>query len=181
MSWIWTDDTAAMALRMWKDGKSASEIARHLHNGYGPSRNAVIGKVSRMAPDLRRGMARPSAPPVRKVFAAKPPPPVKTHGFGRGLAWGKKGEVATKPPSPLPSAKLASASEPKHWAERRRFECCWPVSGSGADTMSCCAPGRHHTSGGSYCDDHWKLRNTKATGWVSDRSMEHALMRARAA
>lgn len=58
----WTDERIALLKRMWKEGKSAAEIAKSL--GKGVTRNAVIGKAHRM------GLSgRPS--PIKKPPAAK--------------------------------------------------------------------------------------------------------------
>lgn len=58
----WTDDRIATLKKMWKDGKSAAEIAKAL--GKGVTRNAVIGKAHRM------GLSgRPS--PIKKSGAKK--------------------------------------------------------------------------------------------------------------
>ena len=64
----WTDERIALLKKMWKDGKSAAEIAKTL--GKGVTRNAVIGKAHRM------GLSgRPS--PIKKPAAPKKEPAAK--------------------------------------------------------------------------------------------------------
>lgn len=92
----WTDERTAELTRLWNDGHSASKIAAELG---GCTRNAVIGKVTRLGLDARRtvsfvktstGLARSSTPKPRvatvspSLFARKAkapkvlpiPPPV---------------------------------------------------------------------------------------------------------
>ena len=42
----WNDERVDLLSRMWREGRSASQIATELGNGI--TRNAVIGKVHRM-------------------------------------------------------------------------------------------------------------------------------------
>lgn len=52
----WTDDRVETLTLLWKDGASASQIARDLG---GVTRNAVIGKIHRLG---LSGRGTPSAP-----------------------------------------------------------------------------------------------------------------------
>lgn len=56
----WTDDRVETLTQLWKDGASASQIARRLG---GVTRNAVIGKIHRLGLPGRRP---PSAPGARR-------------------------------------------------------------------------------------------------------------------
>lgn len=56
----WTNDRVQTLTRLWRDGLSASQIARALAGGV--SRNAVIGKVHRLG---LNGRANPSPPGAR--------------------------------------------------------------------------------------------------------------------
>lgn len=72
----WTDERINLLKRMWKEGKSAADIAKTL--GKGVTRNAVIGKAHRMGLSGRPSpIKKPSPPPARKEtgkkeIAAKP-------------------------------------------------------------------------------------------------------------
>jgi len=63
----WTTEREDLLKVLWMQGLSCSQIARQL--GGGISRNAVIGKVTRLGLAKR---ASPSRPPRRRVRAAKP-------------------------------------------------------------------------------------------------------------
>jgi len=65
----WTDERIAMLKKMWKDGKSAAEIAKFLAKGV--TRNAVIGKAHRMGLSGRPSpIKKPEDEPKKE--AAKP-------------------------------------------------------------------------------------------------------------
>jgi len=64
----WTDERIALLKKMWKEGKSAADIAKTLAKGV--TRNAVIGKAHRM------GLSnRPS--PIKKSEKDEAPVAVK--------------------------------------------------------------------------------------------------------
>lgn len=71
----WTDERIATLKKMWKEGKSAAEIAKTL--GKGVTRNAVIGKAHRMGLSGRPSPIKKSAAPKKeaapKKTAAKAP------------------------------------------------------------------------------------------------------------
>src|SRR5438552_11693399 len=62
----WTDERVETLKKLWLDGLSASQIAKHLG---GVTRNAVIGKVHRLG---LSGRATPSKP-ARTIFKAPRP------------------------------------------------------------------------------------------------------------
>src|SRR5437868_9966473 len=62
----WTDERVELLKALWADGLSASQIAGELG---GVTRNAVIGKVSRLG--LAGRMKRPATPRVYKPRAAR--------------------------------------------------------------------------------------------------------------
>ena len=59
----WTDDRIATLKKMWKDGKSAADIAKTL--GKGVTRNAVIGKAHRMGLSGRPSPVKKAAAPAK--------------------------------------------------------------------------------------------------------------------
>lgn len=61
---MWTDEREATLRKLWAEGLSASEIAKHLG---GVTRNAVIGKVHRLGLQGRASPHRPVKRPVRTV------------------------------------------------------------------------------------------------------------------
>ena len=78
MPWAWDDANTAVAFRLWGEGKSATVIAKAIGC---PSRNAVVGKLSRggatrdepSAPTTSRAAAPiAKAPRAVRMPAAKP-------------------------------------------------------------------------------------------------------------
>jgi GcrA cell cycle regulator len=83
----WTTEVAVELAILWKDGRSASQIALVLHQKFTTafSRNAIVGKLRRL--NLRREgfRALPRAPkipvtPKPRVVVAAPPPAPKEPG-----------------------------------------------------------------------------------------------------
>ena len=73
----WTDERIETLERLWKEGKSASQIAALIGH---VTRNGVIGKIHRLGLSNRPEPARPAkAPRSRPVTSAapKPKPPAK--------------------------------------------------------------------------------------------------------
>jgi len=136
MSATWTDDRVETLARLWKDGRSASQIARDLG---GVTRNAVIGKVHRMgltgraAPHVP-GAGRPDQRRERKGRISRRPLPSPLAIAG-----------ATLFAAPLPDAGLASV------VSVRRGQCRWPI-GEPQDEGFCLC-GRPAVRG-AYCAPH---------------------------
>lgn len=139
MSATWTDDRVEALARLWKDGLSASQIARSLG---GVTRNAVIGKVHRMGlcgratphvpgagrPDQRRER-RGRIPPKK---ARRPPPP----------------SAALSLRLPLPETGLASI------VSVRAGQCRWPIGEPQDEAFCLCGQPRER---GAYCAAHGAL------------------------
>lgn len=73
MSFDWTKEATEAAVRQWNDGLSAGLIAQRM----GLTRNAVLGKLHRMARNKQISMRRrePGEKPIRrKNYPAKPKP-----------------------------------------------------------------------------------------------------------
>lgn len=84
----WTDERVERMKELWKEGASASEIAREI--GGGLSRNAVIGKVKRLKLGARLSktllpsaaeppLAAPSQSPPSSYLVESEPPRAKTN------------------------------------------------------------------------------------------------------
>src|SRR5215469_11040152 len=74
----WTEERIETLSRLWREGHSASQVARRLG---GVTRNAVIGKAHRLGLSVRDAPSRPNlpgapaavrAPPVRAIPTARP-------------------------------------------------------------------------------------------------------------
>jgi GcrA cell cycle regulator len=139
MSATWTDDRVETLSKLWRDGASASQIARNL--GGGITRNAVIGKVHRLG---LSGRAAPHVPGAgradqrreRRGRLPRRPAPLR-------LAAPPKPQVA-----PLPEAGLASV------VSVRRGQCRWPIGEPQDDDFCLC--GRPAVRG-AYCAPHGAL------------------------
>ncbi|MGH7010724.1 MAG: GcrA family cell cycle regulator, partial [Caulobacteraceae bacterium] len=70
----WTDERVETLKKLWLDGLSASQIAKHLG---GVTRNAVIGKVHRLG---LSGRATPSQPSRTLFKTPRPPRPAVSSG-----------------------------------------------------------------------------------------------------
>ena len=134
----WTDDRVQSLTRLWRDGLSASQIARALAGGV--TRNAVIGKVHRLG---LSGRARPSAPPLRpkrEVRArrtsprASPAPPLHAPGIH-----------PVEPPPDVGAASVLTV---------RRGQCHWPIGDPRANGFSLCGCAAVR---GAYCAGHAEL------------------------
>jgi hypothetical protein len=127
---------------LWDAGKSASEIADTID---GASRQAVIGVLHRAG--LRRGI-KVNSPKPR---TAKPRQPYIIAGCGAVIekAAGQAPKSVIRPDAFDP----LRGSHPKPWLERAFGECCWPVGGEGAETLSCCLP----VEGNGWCAAHLAL------------------------
>lgn len=144
----WTDERVERLKKLYAEGVSASQIAKHL--GGGVSRNAVIGKVHRLGLDggVRQ---KPSAPRIRTTAPMGRPPtsatprprpkpapigPVHIDPFNaRSVPLGQR------PPEPSPEIDSAPLGEPKTLLELGRRDCRWPLSKTfdeaTADTLFC--------------------------------------------
>lgn len=145
----WTDERAALALKWWREGVSATHIAKRLG---GVSRSAVLGKVNRSKQDLGR-----QAPSLSLVHTPVVVPPRHAKPPGRA----PRQIVDPKAWEPLPG------SSPRHWTTRQIGDCAWPIG----EFMSCCdgvEKGQH------YCTPHMDIRGQKMpldedklAGWIA--------------
>ncbi|MBU6474957.1 MAG: GcrA cell cycle regulator [Alphaproteobacteria bacterium] len=162
----WTDERIALLKKMWKEGKSAADIAKTL--GKGVTRNAVIGKAHRMglsnrpSPIKKTGVvAKPVAKkdPPRK---SAPPKPVarKTAGDARKpvapvIVSGVKNNPLARP-EPVEPRKIEKEEIPPGGGvaliDLTERMCRWPIGDPREDDFTFC--GRGIRSGTPYCPDH---------------------------
>lgn len=136
----WTQDNVDRLKTLWREGKTADQIARDLANGI--SRSAVLGKVHRMGLSSGRAVAtvksdvRPKAAPTRPIAPAPFEDPV-----------------------PSPERGLTTLGSV------RRCECRWPFGDPGSAAFSLCG---RPVARGVYCRRHAQIayrpaRETAAT------------------
>jgi GcrA cell cycle regulator len=166
----WTDERIALLKKMWKEGKSAAEIAKTL--GKGVTRNAVIGKAHRMglsgrpSPIKKPAPAKKEAAPKKPVAAAKPVAAPAAVPAAKGR---KKQAAAPQAPA---GAVLKSAAAIAREAEELRMlgreiaplnggvalidlterMCKWPIGDPREADFTFC--GRNIRPGTPYCPEH---------------------------
>lgn len=161
---VWTDEAITSLKAWWAEGLSARTIGERL----GVSRNAVLGKIHRLgcatralpsAPTrIRLGLAKAGGAP--KQARAPKPPKVKRQRVVNSFAAVNAARRAASPQGPEiiePVPVVFDATKAKPWLERRFGECAYPISGTGADTFSCCLPTGEHT----YCKAHRRIMFVK--------------------
>ncbi len=153
----WTDERIDKLKTLHANGMSASQIAKALG---GVTRNAVIGKVTRLKlggrelpsnPRAASPAREPRRPPASKprplpqIDVAPPPAAVRVASDGsRTYAMPPPGAEATDIAPGLVAGLGLSISDP-------RFRGCrWPVRGEGADMRFCCLP----SGGETFCPEH---------------------------
>ena len=133
----WTDERVQTLKRLWRDGLSASQIARTL--GGGVTRNAVIGKVHRLG---LSGRAPPAQPGARRVRAPKPE---RTLARRRAAPAPRPWPVVVEPLPLAGTADMVSVGA---------HDCRWPIGDPKAPGFSLC--GRRAVRG-AYCAPHGAL------------------------
>ncbi len=148
----WTDERVETLKKLWLDGLSASQIAKHLG---GVTRNAVIGKVHRLG---LSGRAAPSQPARPAFKAPRPPrPAASTVPAARRAAPPQARDAATV------AARAPSLSSPPQPEERGvatvltlgAHMCKWPIGDPATDDFTFC--GRRSADDGPYCVEHARV------------------------
>lgn len=116
------------------EGLSASQIGKKLDK----SRNAVIGKVSRLGLELGGGVA--SEPRLKTQKPVRRPRTVVSGRIARL-------EIPVISASPPPPPPLSSRSWPPASLLERGSGCAYPLYGAGAETMYCAG----ETGDATYC------------------------------
>jgi GcrA cell cycle regulator len=152
----WTDERIATLKKMWKEGKSAADIAKTLAKGV--TRNAVIGKAHRMglsgrpspiknAPPKKEAapkLVKPVAAPLRDV---KKTPAANASGKQSGIALVKEAEELKKiEKEAIPPGGGVALID---LTERM---CKWPIGDPREPDFTFC--GRNIRPGTPYCPDH---------------------------
>ena len=122
------------------------------------TRNAVAGRMMRLGITSKNISGKNIT--SRQPRTPRQPKPVKvTDGRKKKMfstAY-KLAEIVPPTPNKADAFKPLPGTNPKHWSERRRGECSWPVGPDGADQQSCCAP----IVKGSWCAVHHRVGNVE--------------------
>ena len=127
---LWTEFSVAKLKKLAEKNYTAREIAQMLGPEF--SRNAVIGKMSRMRLSLPKSLN-----PLTKTNTVKRNPPPEPKSYFSVLP-----EIDTD------NSNIVS------FMELKARMCRFPVSGQGFDTKFC---GNRTGEGRSWCDDHRKI------------------------
>jgi GcrA cell cycle regulator len=147
----WTDERVELLKRLWAEGLSASQIAAELG---GVTRNAVIGKVHRLALSGRAKPAGTGIPRVRRAKVARAPRAPRPMTIGNtALKLNAVPHVrrVLQPiedivvPIPLKISILALSDR----------TCKWPIGDPGDDGFAFCGHGPREAS--PYCEYHARL------------------------
>ncbi len=150
----WTDERINTLKKMWKEGKSAAEIAKTL--GKGVTRNAVIGKAHRMGlsgrpSPIKKPVApkKEAAPKVTKAVAPKAAAPAK-----KVAAPAAKAIVPTREVEELRKLESAAVQIGGGVAliDLTERMCKWPIGDPKDADFSFC--GRGIRVGTPYCPEH---------------------------
>jgi GcrA cell cycle regulator len=153
---FWTDERIDQLKARWKEGASAGVIAHEL----GVTRNAVIGKISRLRKQqidiAHRGSGNyplvflQGATPVKKQSVKK-----TSRGFLSNFKR-RNGNVIVKgaivAPAHVPAPVVAS--KPIAWAALTKDHCRYIISLEGEPVLFC---GANHIDGSTYCEGHHAL------------------------
>lgn len=158
---VWTPERTERLTAMWAKGHSASDIAHDL--GAGISRNAVIGKVSRLGLSGRpntghrapRRSHRARAPKISLVGGKAVEQKLSTNA---GTMSRRAAMARERPPefdtAPQPKAEAwepLPGTVPVSFAELRVNHCRWPVEAAAPGAHFC---GAQQSGSGSYCPTH---------------------------
>ena len=146
----WETDQVQMLEKLWKDGLSASQIAREL--GGGVTRNAVIGKVHRMGFADRGLPSRGGNSGGRK---SSPEAVAAARGSGsahKGSRAGSGKSASSSLPPPVP--QLKPADEDVRVLDLADHKCRWPMGDpQDKDNFRFCGA-RKVSAEKVYCDYH---------------------------
>jgi GcrA cell cycle regulator len=150
-SYSWSEDRVITLSRLWRDGLSASQIAKQLG---GVTRNAVIGKVHRLG---LSGRALPSAPRAAKAAIPRPrraQPPIAARQRPSGK------------PAPIPATPTPEGPGlVDNLVYLNAHACKWPIGDPKSPSFSFC--GRH--ADGRYCRAHEAQGVRPGTAWRAER------------
>jgi GcrA cell cycle regulator len=140
----WNDERIEALTRMWREGLSASQVARQLG---GVSRSAVIGKVHRL------GIAGRDAPSRPNALGGRPSTRLRASAGGvRRAVTGatpRPPRAAPAPPAPRLPFEVAATASIHTLTEHG---CRWPIGEPEEAAFGFC--GRIRTGAGSYCAGH---------------------------
>jgi GcrA cell cycle regulator len=180
----WNDERVARLKKLWAEGLSASQISFRLG---GVTRNAVIGKVSRLGLTKRKSMTRKLAPrpprssyprcnaglpsPAQGQAASALPPPEAAPGSPSFSRFNFRGtersavelvEVPILEDDPAPEARIQVLQLKEH-------HCRWPIGQPGEAGYGAC--GRQPLKGQPYCEKHSRMAHAPVQARQRERRL----------
>ena len=158
----WNDERIEALTKMWREGLSASQVARQLG---GVSRSAVIGKVHRL------GIAGRDAPTRPNALGGRPATRVRVSAGGLL-------RPATPRPAPTPRLAPRIVFEVVATASIQSLTthaCRWPIGEPDKDDFGFC--GRLITGAGSYCAGHASMAVRRRDKPMPSKEIERIVTR----
>ena len=147
----WSDDRVTTLSKLWRDGLSASQIAKQLG---GVTRNAVIGKVHRLGLSGRGAPSMPRAIAQRPARSRRPQRVAAPRRAPAMRPITEPAPAAPEGPGLIDNLVLLGA-----------HACKWPIGDPKRAGFSFC--GRR--AEGRYCAAHEALGVRPGTAWRADR------------
>jgi GcrA cell cycle regulator len=157
----WSDDRVTILSKLWLQGLSAAQVARHLG---GVTRNAVIGKVHRLGL-ADRGVASAPTRVARVTKRRDPRPPPQVMPAPR-----RRTEARSVPASALLPEAPGLVRDLLHLGVHA---CKWPIGDPKSAAFSFCGA----KTDGRYCNGHERL-DTKPGKTVSPIDRDPVVRRA---
>ncbi len=153
---VWTDERTKTLKRLWADGWSASQIARHLDCGM--TRNAVIGKVHRLKLPTRKlvhwkGSSRGESRVRDKTVNTGRPKRLRATGLQEARKVSRKqGPILT----PERRVEILSITPPNAVAffDVKPSQCRYPIGSWNVPVDRRFFCGSPKQEGSSFCPDH---------------------------
>jgi len=161
----WNEERIEALTRMWREGLSASQVARQLG---GVSRSAVIGKVHRLGIAGRDAPSRPNAMGGRPSSRAR----ASAGGVRRTSAPAPRTARAPTPTAPRVAFEVAPLATIHTLSEHG---CRWPIGEPEEPGFGFC--GRLRNGGGSYCAGHSPMSTRRREAPMKDKDIDRLVTR----
>ena len=157
----WTDERIALLTRLWREGFSASQVARQLG---AVSRSAVIGKVHRLGIAGREIASQPRGLAARLSKPAHPQNPTQ-----------RRASAPRGPTAPPPQHIVYEVSATATLITLSEHGCRWPIGDPNDAGFGFC--GRTRSGRGSYCDGHSPMSHGRRVGAIPAKQIDHLVSR----
>ncbi len=158
----WNDERIESLSKMWREGLSASQVARQLG---GVSRSAVIGKVHRL------GIAGRDAPTRPNAMGGRPSTRIVASAGGV-----RRAETPRAAPAPRASSRIVfEVGATASIGSLTAHACRWPIGEPDKDDFGYC--GRLITAAGSYCAGHASMAVRRRDRPMPSKEIERIVSR----